>query len=127
MLCCKNMKLLVNTRDQEYLADVRHLLEKKGIPVFISSSHTYRIRPMYTAYKKGLWVYLDSQWEDAKALLSNSSHTVAEPVDVKAFYASAEKEGHTYRNELFNKFMNILVIGIVLFLVIVFAVKIYAT
>jgi hypothetical protein len=66
------MRLLFESESQDELARAKELLEEKGIPVFISSEETYRMRPGAVLYKKGLWVCLDGQFSDALKVVEKS-------------------------------------------------------
>lgn len=111
------MRLLFQSDDPSELAKVSEMLEQKGIPVFISSEETYRIRRSAVFFKKGLWVCLDEQYSDAARLLENPAHKVAKPADVDAFYRSLEKaQGEPLRGIWQNrdKILNVVVIIVVL-------------
>ena len=68
-------------------------LESKGIPIIKTNVGTHN---MVKGVKMhiDLWVALESQYQDATALLSNPHHQVLNPVDVADF--------HRHRDE-FNK------------------------
>lgn len=85
------MRLLFESESQDELARAKELLEENGIPVFISSEETYRMRPSAVLYKKGLWICLEGQFSDALKLLKNPNHEVAQPVDVEEFHHSLEE------------------------------------
>ena len=85
------MRLLFESENPSELTEARDLLEENGIPVFISSQETYRIRSSAVLFKKGLWVCLDEHFQDAAALLKDPNHQVAQPVDVEAFHQSLEQ------------------------------------
>lgn len=85
------MRLLFESESPAELSQAKELLEEKGIPVFISSEETYRLRPSRLIYKKGLWVCLEAQFSDAARLLKSPSHQVARPVDVEEFHRSLEE------------------------------------
>jgi hypothetical protein len=68
------------------LIALRDLLEANGIPAVIQADDTGRmITPLLTRGQT-LWVYIDSQADEARALLENPGHVVANPVDVDNFY-----------------------------------------
>jgi hypothetical protein len=85
------MRLLFESRDSAELAGAKTLLESSGIPVFISGTESFRLRPLLVLYRKGLWICLDEQLQDAMVLLKNPNHRVAKPVDVEAFHQSLEQ------------------------------------
>lgn len=114
------MRLLFESESHDELTRAKELLEGKGIPVFISSEETYRMRPSAVLYKKGLWVCLEGQFSDAIKLLKNPSHEVAQPVDVEAFYHSleaAQKEPlrglWLRRDKILNVVLSIVLIALV--------------
>ena len=85
------MRLLFESESGSELAEAKELLEESGIPAFISSQETYRVRSSATLFKRGLWVCLEEQYQDAAALLKDPNHRVAWPVDVEAFHRSLEE------------------------------------
>lgn len=85
------MRLLFEGESSDELNNTKELLESRGIPVFISGTESFRMRPLSVLYKKGLWVCLDEQFEDAAMLLKTPDHEVTNPVDVDAFHSSLEK------------------------------------
>ncbi len=80
------MKLLTRSIRHGELIALRDLLEANGIPAVIQSDDTGRMLTPLLTRGQGLWVYIDSQADDAKALLDDPDHLVANPVDVEAFY-----------------------------------------
>jgi hypothetical protein len=68
------------------LVAVRDLLEANGIPAIIQSDDTGRMLTPLVTRGQTLWVYIDSQEDEARALLENPGHVVANPVDVEVFY-----------------------------------------
>lgn len=70
------------------LIGLRDLLEANGIPAMIQSDDTGRMLTPLVTRGQSLWVYIDDQADEARALLDNPEHVVANPVDVEAFYAS---------------------------------------
>lgn len=80
------MKLLFNTRQINEAERVKHLLETKGIPVFISNQYQNNIRRPFLKLL-GVWVYLNEQEADARRVLENPKYKVMKPVDVEGFYA----------------------------------------
>ena len=64
----------------------RDLLESNGIPAVIQSDDTGRMLTPFLTRGQSLWVYIDSQADEAKVLLEDPDYVVANPVDVDAFY-----------------------------------------
>ena len=82
------MQLLSEIYGQEELQRLKALLESNGVPIFINSADARRVNNF------AIWAYIDAQFEDARALLSNPEHEVSEPVDVAAFYIELGKTNH---------------------------------
>lgn len=82
------MKLLTRSMRHGELIALRDLLEANGIPAMIQSDDTGRMLTPLVTRGQSLWVYIDDQADEARALLDNPEHVVANPVDVEAFYAS---------------------------------------
>lgn len=121
------MRLLFESESQDELAQARGLLEEKGIPVFISSEETYRLRPSRLLYKKGLWVCLEEQFSDAAKLLKNPSHQVARPVDVVAFQRSLEEAQKEPLRDLWqsrDKILNVVLSVVVVVLIVAVAIAV---
>ena len=68
------MKLLLESTDRAMLLEKAALLQSKGIPVHVDDI------PHAGAVPSHLYVVLDRQIEDARSLLVNGNHPVAEPV-----------------------------------------------
>ncbi|MGD8555842.1 MAG: hypothetical protein PVJ14_00660 [Chromatiales bacterium] len=80
------MKLVTRGMQLNDLIALRDMLEANGIPAVIQDDNTARMITPVTTMGQGLWIYIDSQESEAKALLENPDHVVANPVDIKAFY-----------------------------------------
>ena len=85
------MRLLFESGNADELENKRSLLESRGIPVFISGTESFRLRPLLVGYKKGFWVLIDEQYDDARALLKDKNHKIAMPVDPEAFHREFEQ------------------------------------
>mgnify|MGYP000163892191 FL=1 len=68
------------------LIALRDLLEANGIPAMIQSDDTGRMLTPFLTRGQSLWIYIDNQEDEARALLEDPEHVVANPVDVEAFY-----------------------------------------
>ena len=68
------------------LIALRDLLEANGIPAMIQSDDTGRMLTPLLTRGQSLWIYIDNQEDEARALLEDPEHVVANPVDVEAFY-----------------------------------------
>ncbi|MCG7911539.1 MAG: DUF2007 domain-containing protein [Candidatus Thiodiazotropha taylori] len=86
------MKLLFNTKQIEVAEEAKSLLERKGIPVFISNRYQDGIRKYYPKLL-GVWVYLNEQETDAHRVLSDRSYEIDRPIDVGLFYSQIQEEG----------------------------------
>ncbi len=84
------MKLIHRTRSEPEAQQMRMLLEKKGIPVFVSNADSGRIFGSTLPGLVSLWVYLDDHLADAEALIADPEHEVAAPLDIEAFYDDLE-------------------------------------
>ncbi|MCX7112107.1 MAG: hypothetical protein NTX45_18680 [Proteobacteria bacterium] len=79
------MKILFHSFDRPDMYDAKLLLDAKGIPSFIGSESSGPALGFIYANKYTLWVCLDLQYDDAKAVLKNPDHEVKEPVDIIDF------------------------------------------
>ena len=105
------MRLLAYIDSREERGRIANLLESRGIPVFCSNS----IRAIRTP---PIFVCLDAQYDDAVALLSNSEHEVAQPVDVEAFRrAEADAQPEVLKGAAIALLATALVAALVLALV----------
>jgi len=80
------MRLIAQINDPDERGRVRTLLEDNGIPVF--QQQGYR-----DPGAKATFVCIDSQYDDAIALLANPNHEVRDPVDVQEFHRRADTSG----------------------------------
>ena len=83
------MRILLHSTDLTEIESLRLLLESHGIPVFVGSENSAAATGAVIANKMTLWVCLDDQLDDARALLDDPGHTVAAPIDVAAFHRRA--------------------------------------
>jgi hypothetical protein len=110
------MELLLESGDDNYLFEVKHRLESKGIPVFISGEETFRVAPGNTGLKKGLWVMVNSQLDDARLLLENPDHKVSSPIDISEFQTIASEAQHlTTSYEKITKIILIVLVVVFIF------------
>ncbi len=90
------MKLLLESTNLAMLMEKAALLESKGIPTHMDDV------PHVGAVPSHLYVLLDEHLDDAKALLEDIDHTVANPVypeDLEALSAELEEMRHESRDE----------------------------
>jgi hypothetical protein len=81
------MRLIALINDPDARGRVRTLLEDNGIPVFQQQGSRDPRGAQAT------FVCIDSQYDDAIALLANPNHEVREPVDVQEFHRHADTSG----------------------------------
>ena len=80
------MKMITTSSDVAYLGSLQARLEQCGIPAVVQGENTARMITSMLMTQPSLWIYLDNQLEDARALVKDSEHEVAEPIDVDEFY-----------------------------------------
>ena len=78
------MKRLTNVYDRNELATVRSLLQSRGVPTYVGFRR-------FTTEPFVLFVCIDSQFEDALALMQNPRHSVAHPVDAHVWEQAANR------------------------------------
>ena len=71
------MKLLLESTDTAMLMARSALLESRGIPTHLDEVAHVGVVPQH------LYIMLDEQYADARALLENESHEVASPVSTE--------------------------------------------
>ena len=72
------VKLLSTYSSVSDAEDRSRFLESKGIAAFVSSKHSMRLGRYFTgAFRVGLWVILDEQYDDAIRVLNDSHHEVS--------------------------------------------------
>jgi hypothetical protein len=77
------VKLLTHIHDERTLSETSHLLRRAGIPVFVQDSAPPA--NFARAYRMAVFVCLDRHLDDARALLQDPGHRVADPVDVDEY------------------------------------------
>ncbi|MGD8785548.1 MAG: hypothetical protein PVG75_13980 [Thioalkalispiraceae bacterium] len=109
------MKYVDKTATLDEANQIKTLLESRGIPAFVSNKRYARLSPPFTPYYLGVFIYIDSQYEDALALINNPEHTVKQPVDVTEFYQLLDRPEHKQAvYQAMNHFIGwMLVVGIV--------------
>lgn len=80
------MVLLGHLNDKREASRVCGLLQAAGIPV-----HVVQEGGLRTPFRAAVFVCLNSQVDDALALLKDPSHGVSSPVDVRAYHESVGK------------------------------------
>jgi hypothetical protein len=75
------LKLLRQYESQTDAETLSQRLRNKGILTYISSKQSRSLSSLYTGvFKTGVWVVLETQHQDAFALLKSSRHKVANPL-----------------------------------------------
>jgi hypothetical protein len=73
------MRLLTYVHDADLASEIILRLHHKGIPTLVKGTGVRGL------FREAIFVCLNVQFDDARALLDNPDHEVAEPVDVDAF------------------------------------------
>ncbi|BCT91001.1 hypothetical protein LYSHEL_00250 [Lysobacter helvus] len=73
------MRLLTYVQDRTLANEITLRLYHKGIPTFVRGAGIRNV------FNDAIFVCINAQYDDARALLDNPDHDVAEPVDVDAF------------------------------------------
>jgi len=111
------MRLLTEIIDRVEVDRVKFLLESNGIPVFIGNEESARnFGFIYPARRFGIWVYDESQFDCALALLTDESYIVKHPIDVKDYYKRLKEN----QPEAFSFILKKLIIPGAIFSVLVF-------
>jgi len=113
------MKLLKQYYSLEDAEALSRRLEKKGIAIFISSRRSHNLGGLFTgAFKVGVWVILNHQYQDAIQLVANKRHEVLNPLtEDEIQHLKTDMKGKTAGALLFT-----LLKLIVLFVIIIGAV-----
>jgi hypothetical protein len=116
------MKLLFESIDRMDIDEAKLLLESRGIPVFVGNEDSARNWGLvYLARRYALWVPLDQQFEDAKALLKNKNHEVSVSIDVEDYYRQVDSLRAKNVKSVFIKIIHTLfvlaILGYILFVV----------
>lgn len=115
------MKLIHQARDKPEAEQIRYLLESRGIPAFVSNTPRVSIRKALHQ-SPSVWVYLDSQVEDATRLLADPEHEVGNSVDVEQFYAvmNSREAKDTASRFLLSIMLKVLAVAVALLVLIWF-------
>lgn len=84
------MKLVYQADREDEARGIKLMLEANGIPAALTGEFMVSVMSVGIPKVVGVWVYLDRQAEDARRLLDDPAHVVAEPVDVAEFYRLSE-------------------------------------
>lgn len=84
------MKYVYKADTFEGASEIKSRLEDAGIPVSISNTRFAQLRVFFIPHSLGVFVYFDSQYEDAINLINNKDHIVSNPVSIDEFYQNIE-------------------------------------
>lgn len=92
--------------------EIKELLENAGIPASISNKGFSQLHVPFIPHTLGVFIYINTQYNDAIALINNKNHDVAEPVDVNEFYRILNSTSH---KEAMHHAMNNFIWGMLAF------------
>jgi len=84
------LKLVYQADREDEARGIKLMLEANGIPAALTGEFMFSVMSVGIPKVVGVWVYLDSQADDARRLLDDPDHVVTEPVDVAEFYRLSE-------------------------------------
>lgn len=105
------MKILFHTTDRFEAEQARMLLELKGIPVFLGNENSGPALAFILANKYTVWVCLEHQYDDAKAVLADPDSEVANPVDIAEYRTYVEQAAPEIGKRMFDNMMLLAVVG----------------
>ncbi|HWV15902.1 MAG TPA: hypothetical protein VN030_10765 [Cellvibrio sp.] len=114
------MKLLTTASVCKNIHHQAAFLRSKGIAVYLSDQGGASIK---AGIEIGLWVIVESQYEDALLLLKNPNHQVRDPItdsQVNEIEALAKKQFAVSK----EKFIERLLLGVTLIAICFFVIKI---
>ncbi len=79
------MRILFQSDHKPDVIAAKLLLDSKGIPAFIGSERSGAMLGGIFSGTYALWVELDQQYDDARALLDDPDHEVAAPVSLDEY------------------------------------------
>ncbi len=106
------MKLIYKATSLEGANEIKALLERAGIPAFVSNSNFASLNLFFIPHSLGIFIYDPTQYQDAISLISNQDHIVQNPIDVDTFYKSLDSEQST---QSAYKAMNDFIVGMIVF------------
>jgi hypothetical protein len=81
------LKLLFQTDHKTEAIGAKLLLESKGIPAFIGSERSGQLLGGILSSTYSVWVELEHQYDDAKAILANPDREPLDPVSIDDYHA----------------------------------------
>ncbi|MET0071236.1 MAG: DUF2007 domain-containing protein [Candidatus Thiodiazotropha sp.] len=115
------MKMLTRDSNVLHLQSLKERLEANGIPSVIQGTETARMIIPRFFFEPTLWIYLDSQVDDALKLIDDPDHKVTTGIDIADFYARQPSEAELrteVANTIGNMFAIVLVVALVVFIMI---------
>ncbi|WP_062270781.1 putative signal transducing protein [Endozoicomonas arenosclerae] len=110
------MKLLRQFQSEVDAEELSERLRKKGILTHVSSQQSRSVSSLYTgAFKTGVWVVLQAQYQDAFALLQSNQHKVEHPLseeEIAGLELSAKDAFSSSIGSMLNKGLAYLVGGL---------------
>ena len=111
------MKLVCKCNNLIDAESIKQNLEDAGIPANITGQEAYHLQlGALMSNSLGVWVFIDEQFNDAKAVLNNPDHRVYSAVNVERFYTELEQRQHSHHSNDFYK--KIIYTGITLMLLL---------
>lgn len=106
------MKLVYRADTLEGATEIKELLECAGIPASISNKRFAQFYIPFFPHHLGVFIYVNSQYNDAISLINNSDHIVSEPIDINEFYSILNSPHN--KSAVYNA-MNDFILGMVAF------------
>ena len=113
------MKLVCKCSEIIEAERIKHLLEDKGIPANITGQASYHLHlAAMVSRPLAIWVYVDEQIDDAKALVNNPEHVVYNAINIEYFYTQMEQLANQDTMHSFH--WKLILLGITLTLIFLF-------
>ncbi|MBD3618230.1 MAG: DUF2007 domain-containing protein [Chromatiales bacterium] len=80
------MKLVYQADREDEARGIKLMLEANGIPAALTGEFMFSVMSVGIPKVVGVWVYLDSQADEAERLIQDPEYEVTQPVDVEDFY-----------------------------------------
>ena len=84
------MEFLVAAYTEEVAAEIKDLLDSKGIPTYAVAERMGRVSGHVRCTR--VFVCLNNQLQDARAVLKDPEHVVTDPVDAQEYYTWADAQ-----------------------------------
>ncbi|MBT2969958.1 MAG: DUF2007 domain-containing protein [Candidatus Thiodiazotropha sp. (ex Ctena orbiculata)] len=114
------MKMLTRDSNVPNLQSLKERLEANGIPSVIQGTETARMIIPRFFLEPTLWVYLDSQLDDALKLIDDPGHNVTTGIDIDDFYAEQPSEDElrsAVTHTIVNLFAIVLMVALIVFII----------